>query len=430
MWKATYFSIIDLNIKKYNYYKLKITEIDYTKNEETYINEFKNIFFNVIESQLRAPNKEISSALSGGLDSTSLSFLIEKINKKYNLHPISIKFNEVDEIKIKSNDNLFIDLCSPSFQDHHVLELENIGPLSNIKKNQEKSVAPISAINGFIHEEMFRKSQSLGSRVFFDGFDGDTTISHGYEKLFDYALKLNFKNLFSERKKIDKRFDVKFSYLKTIKTYLIKPKIPSLVNFIISYLKNRNKYPYNFFQLVNINGFKIFIYLKKLYGYFPYKYHPPSQRYYLNSINNPIWEHAFEIIESVAVKNNVEVRFPYFDIRIIEFCMKCPVSLKNKDGLNRYLLRKAMEDILPKDIYSRVSKADISFLANKQLSKINLYNLEKDILRHEELKNLINLKYFKNQFKDSINNKSDNSLYMLYSLISLVTWLDHIKNKI
>ena len=50
--KATYFSIIDLNIKKYNYYKLKITEIDYTKNEETYINEFKNIFFNVIESQL------------------------------------------------------------------------------------------------------------------------------------------------------------------------------------------------------------------------------------------------------------------------------------------------------------------------------------------------------------------------------------------
>ena len=61
----------------------------------------------------RAPNKEISSALSGGLDSTSLSFLIEKINKKYNLHPISIKFNEVDEIKIKSNDNLFIDLCSP-----------------------------------------------------------------------------------------------------------------------------------------------------------------------------------------------------------------------------------------------------------------------------------------------------------------------------
>ena len=66
--------------------------------------------------------------------------------------------------------------------------------------------------------------------------------------------------------------------------------------------------------------------------------------------------------------------------------MKCPVSLKNKDGLNRYLLRKAMEDILPKDIYSRVSKADISFLANKQLSKINLSNLEKDILRHEELK--------------------------------------------
>ena len=47
---------------------------------------------------------------------------------------------------------------------------------------------------------MFRKSQSLGSS-FFDGFDGDTTISHGYEKLFDYALKLNFKNLFSERKK-------------------------------------------------------------------------------------------------------------------------------------------------------------------------------------------------------------------------------------
>lgn len=57
--------------------------------------------------------------------------------------------------------------------------------------------------------------------------------------------------------------------------------------------------------------------------------------------------------DRMAMAHSVEGRFPFLDHRIVEFAARIPVHLKMR-GLNeKYLLKKAMRDLLPKTIVQR-----------------------------------------------------------------------------
>lgn len=58
-------------------------------------------------------------------------------------------------------------------------------------------------------------------------------------------------------------------------------------------------------------------------------------------------------VDRLSMAHSVEVRCPYLDYRIIEFADKLPGSFKIRDGAIKYIHRKAMEKILPKDIIER-----------------------------------------------------------------------------
>lgn len=53
---------------------------------------------------------------------------------------------------------------------------------------------------------------------------------------------------------------------------------------------------------------------------------------------------------------SLETRAVFLDNDLVEFCQKLPNRFKFRDGSGKYLLKKAMADILPKDIISRPKK--------------------------------------------------------------------------
>jgi asparagine synthase (glutamine-hydrolysing) len=52
----------------------------------------------------------------------------------------------------------------------------------------------------------------------------------------------------------------------------------------------------------------------------------------------------------------VEVRLPFLNHQLVEFLFTLPAHLKIKQGWTKWLLRKAMEDIVPKEIVWRKDK--------------------------------------------------------------------------
>ena len=58
----------------------------------------------------------------------------------------------------------------------------------------------------------------------------------------------------------------------------------------------------------------------------------------------------------MAMAHSVEGRFPFLDHRVVEFASRLPVRLKMK-GLNeKYVLKKAIRDLLPAEVATRTKQ--------------------------------------------------------------------------
>jgi asparagine synthase (glutamine-hydrolysing) len=62
---------------------------------------------------------------------------------------------------------------------------------------------------------------------------------------------------------------------------------------------------------------------------------------------------------------SIETRLPFLDYRLVEKAIALPVDLKIRDGWTKYVLRKAMSDLLPADLLWRRNK--ISFEAPTEI---------------------------------------------------------------
>ncbi len=60
--------------------------------------------------------------------------------------------------------------------------------------------------------------------------------------------------------------------------------------------------------------------------------------------------------DRVAMANSIEGRFPYLDHRVIEFANRLPPSFKIRGMTEKYLLRRALADLLPADIVQRTKQ--------------------------------------------------------------------------
>jgi asparagine synthase (glutamine-hydrolysing) len=95
------------------------------------------------------------------------------------------------------------------------------------------------------------------------------------------------------------------------------------------------KLPVENFQL-RPRGIKDHAYIHSIYPFYPY----------------------LEAIERSASYHGIDIRFPYLDKRVIEYCISLPASqTMGKNAYGRYQLRRAMEGILPPEVQWRAGKA-------------------------------------------------------------------------
>lgn len=61
-------------------------------------------------------------------------------------------------------------------------------------------------------------------------------------------------------------------------------------------------------------------------------------------------------VDRASMMNSLEVRSPYLDIDLVDFVRRIPASYKVRQGTTKYILKKALEPVLPKEIIYRKKK--------------------------------------------------------------------------
>lgn len=119
---------------------------------------------------------------------------------------------------------------------------------------------------------------------------------------------------------------------------------------------------------------------------------PFEQAFHLSKLTSPLFGEALEGIDHNAAAAGIEIRMPFVDVDLVEFCVTVPADEKWSRGLPRAVLRTALAQILPPAIAARRDKFDFTDLVRTSLLQRHsglvhraLYEASEKLARYADL---------------------------------------------
>jgi asparagine synthase (glutamine-hydrolysing) len=131
-------------------------------------------------------------------------------------------------------------------------------------------------------------------------------------------------------------------------------------------------------------------------------------------------DNALVKVDRMSMANALEVRVPYLDHEFLEFCATIPGSLKLKGLTTKYIFKKSMLKLLPKNIVYR-KKHGFSFPIKNWLRKeLKEYTL--DLLHNSEIIKENFEVYYLNKLIEQHMRGTQNHSHRLWALMNLELW--------
>lgn len=396
------------NFKKIKYWDpLKDCKRIKLNSDNEYVEEFKKIFTEAVKCRLRT-NHNIGISMSGGLDSSSVACIAAPMLKERNKKIISftsipnenyIDTNPRDRI---SNESEYVKLIGEKYNNIEInyCRSEGLDSLSVMDSMIKFLEMPYKTFqNSYWCIEIMDRLYKKDCKVVLTGQFGNFTISYG-----DFFT--NMKTLIKDKRYIKFIKEIigcsrlhNISYLYTLK-YVIKYLNPYN---LYSKLKRNKNYKNNVKSLINkklLSKWNIeerFL-KKKLVMVENESTDMYEER--LRMADSSMFTQISNIETKLSLYNGVLQRDPTKDKRVIEFCFGLDGDQYVRNGLDRFLIRRAVKDVVPDEIRSLqgikgFQGADwIERLLPKQKEIVNILNA---CICDEMSNKYLNMDYIKNQ---------------------------------
>lgn len=122
-------------------------------------------------------------------------------------------------------------------------------------------------------------------------------------------------------------------------------------------------------------------------------------------------------VDKITMANSIEARVPFLDFRIVEFAFNIPLSLKIKNGVHKYILKKSAERYLPNEIIYRkkigfCDSTDTMFTSKLKASAEK--NISKEVSRLSDI--------FNRDYTNALISNSRNNASKLWTLYNFALW--------
>lgn len=337
--KGSHYMLIENGIlgEQIQYYTPSI-ETTFTGTFEEATEKFYSLFEQSVQLRMRS-DVAIGSSLSGGLDSSSISAMMNK--QQHSNYTFSAKFDGFvrDEAK-------YIDQVSSFFQTKQVDCYPNeLGVIQNIDSLIHHQDEPFQSGSIYAQFEVYKLARSKNCIVLLDGQGADEYLA-GYLKFIKTYLfqikETSKRNSFIDRLKFNQNIEIAPTFRE--KLQVRNPRVFQLFSQLKGILPGLgrvgvNRKFYNKFH--QDNPFKTFSTLKETLRY--------------NLINQGL-EKLLRFSDRNAMAHSIEVRLPFLSHHLIDFIFSLPDSYFLHDGWTKSILRHAMKDELPESITWRKDK--------------------------------------------------------------------------
>ena len=329
------------------------------ETDEAYAERFRELFFEAVESRLRATGP-IGSTLSGGLDSSSIVSTANELRRDEDdvrQYTYSAVFDE-EELP-SSDEREYIDAvleeCSATPRFFRGDQRDPLGDLETILYHSE---TPVLGNNFYLSWNVHRAAGEDGVPVLLDGTGGDQVVSHGMGYLPELAAGGRWLTLASEIRAFDEKFEHGSKIRELLLDQTLVPLLPTSMRKTVMKIRNdefrdvvRPTLDPEFVERTDARD--------RLFDSVATR-PATARKLHYSRLRSDTVVLALERVNKTSKALGVEPRYPFFDRRLMEFCFALPADQKLRQGWIRYVMRNAMEGVLPRPVQWRPEKATLA----------------------------------------------------------------------
>ena len=376
----------DNSISISNYPKFKDLTLSDTSTSQ--IEGLKKKLKKAIIRKEEFKDDRVGFLFSGGIDSSAILSFFSKYDKQNRaLYAYAAKFNHIeDSIKNKIDESEYqSEILNTLDVEDRSYETEKLSTISNLDFYLDLIGQPFFFPNLYLSHEAFKKAKSDGVAKVFNGCDGDTVISHGFEYYEELFLKLKWFKLYKQIDKLSK----------------------------------------------NVNLTKRSIFKRTVLGllFYENKLFFSSKDKHKQILSAPRHSSSIEVESLLADYYGVEEVYPFYNIDLMNYCINVKPDLKI-DKYPRYILREAIKGLVPEKIRKRTDKANLTHGVI-----YSFFNKDKDIIErhlsspHQDLKKIFDVSDLKIKWNNLLNDPKKYSNFsnvpsQIFAYVVVNRWLE------
>jgi asparagine synthase (glutamine-hydrolysing) len=394
---ATTLTLDQSGIRKHKYWEPQTPNILPHRSEPEILESFHDLMFEVVTARLRG-NGPVAALLSGGLDSSAIVGVAARVLEASNqeLHALAAVAPNAPEPRL-TDERYFID----QFRDWPNIRIKYVtapgrGPFDDLENLVWNSDAPNITSRHYLYSAFAESSQEFGARTILDGSGGELGPTfHGEGYYAELLLGLRWPTLIREmhlRKKVSG--DQLWRIFRSEVTY------PLLPTTLLDRLRPRPREDLDFerqqplqlrFAETQLGHILPQVKVSSRSAVRVLPNHVRVQRQRLCTVQQKSLSPGF------VGQSQVDLRYPFMDKRLLEFCLAVPGSLKVRNGYKRYLIRAGLDKLLPSEIKCRLDKQPFSpdYLRRYNAQRRQVQELLEDIRPNDPVREIVDVEKIK-----------------------------------
>jgi asparagine synthase (glutamine-hydrolysing) len=311
---------------------------------------FRTLFERAIKEHLQA-DVPVGTALSGGLDSSSIVCEVNRIllgNGKNTLQKTFSSISDIEEYSEKKWMDIVINhtKIDASFSCPQLKDLFTLTP--DIIWHQDE---PYQSQSAFLAFNVFKIANEKSVKVLLNGQGADEYLGgYGQFTIARYASMakhLRISNMLADIKKMQRIHPTSYS---TLYTDIAFHLLPSIIKRKLAKIKSSSDHIKRIIDYKKLNASTVHPWNKMPANYSTV---PEISEHFTFYSTLPKYLH-WEDRNSMA--HSVEARVPFLDHRLVEFTYNLPDDFLEKDGVAKRVMREALNELLPEKIKNRKDK--------------------------------------------------------------------------
>jgi asparagine synthase (glutamine-hydrolysing) len=325
------------------------------RSDAEYDEQFLGIFTKAVECRLRSAFP-VGSDLSGGLDSSSIVCIARKLlSQRANPNPLNTFSAFFEDYPVADERRYINTVVAQGGLSANYVRVDHINPLADYKQWQRILDTPVWPNVG-IFSALARSAQSQGVRVLLSGEEGDNIVGYGFGAMRKQVITGHWIAAYRNISGVAASHGA--SRWGTLKTYVLRPLMPRRLLALRDRWMDKRRDPFRvisptFDERLPWKG------LQRLASTSAVPSHRATWDEW-NAVTHGATSGGCEIWDNVSSHFNLERRYPFYDRRLVEFCLALPVTQRLSGGWMRMILRRSMKGLLPEEIRWRRRKSSIT----------------------------------------------------------------------